>query len=155
MGKTGELWFVYQQCQLWTEGYHWADPKNVGSEGSLKLKEISYIHSEAYASGELKHGTIALISENTPVIYISTTRELNDKTISNVKEVKARGAYVIGITTIPNSVCDDMILVDEVEPLLQPILTVIPLQMLAYHVAKLKGCDIDKPKNLAKSVTVE
>lgn len=124
-------------------------------EGSLKLKEISYIHSEAYASGELKHGTIALISENTPVIYISTTRELNDKTISNVKEVKARGAYVIGITTIPNSVCDDMILVDEVEPLLQPILTVIPLQMLAYHVAKLKGCDIDKPKNLAKSVTVE
>lgn len=128
---------------------------SIAQEGSLKLKEISYIHSEAYASGELKHGTIALINENTPVIYISTDKSLNDKTISNVKEVKARGAYVIGVSTFYNDVCDDIILVDEVSPFLQPILTVIPLQMIAYNIAKLKGCDIDKPKNLAKSVTVE
>ena len=124
-------------------------------EGSLKLKEISYIHSEAYPSGELKHGTIALISKDTPLIVISTDKKLNDKTLNNVKEVKARGAKVYGISTFISNEYDELILVDSVHEILRPILTIIPLQMIAYEVAKLKGCEIDKPRNLAKSVTVE
>ena len=126
-------------------------------EGSLKLKEISYIHSEAYAAGELKHGTISLIEKNTIVIAIATDKDLVEKTISNIKEVKARGAYVIYITTNilnqESDFYDEKIVIEE--DTYQPLLTIIPIQLIAYHVAKLRKCDIDKPKNLAKSVTVE
>lgn len=131
----------------------------LAQEGSLKLKEISYTHSEAYAAGELKHGTISLIEEGTPVVAIITDDDIASKTISNVKEVKSRGANVILITN--NDLQDDKELFNEkivmpkVNSLFQPLLAVIPLQMIAYELAKLKGCSIDKPKNLAKSVTVE
>lgn len=127
-------------------------------EGSLKLKEISYIHSEAYAAGELKHGTISLICEGTPVIVVATSDELYLKTISNAKEVKARGAYVILVTdkeVINEGVYDELISIPKVTEELRSILTIIPLQLISYEVAKLRGNDIDKPKNLAKSVTVE
>ena len=128
-------------------------------EGSLKLKEISYIHSEAYAAGELKHGTISLIDEDTPVIGIVTEEKIEEKTISNIKEVKARGANVILITTDAldkeGDYYDTKIVIPTTNKFLQPTLTIVPLQIISYEVAKLRGCDIDKPKNLAKSVTVE
>ena len=128
-------------------------------EGSLKLKEISYTHSEAYAAGELKHGTISLIDNGTPVIGIVTDDNIAPKTISNIKEVKSRGAKVIYITNrkddIDNGFYDEKIEIPKVNDLLSPLLTVIPLQLIAYYVAKKKDCSIDKPKNLAKSVTVE
>ena len=127
-------------------------------EGSLKLKEISYIHAECYAAGELKHGTISLIEKNTPVIALITNDNIADKTISNVKEVISRGAYVIIINkdTIKVNKCyDKKLTIPTTIDLLQPILNIIPLQLIAYEVAKLKKCDIDKPRNLAKSVTVE
>lgn len=131
----------------------------VALEGSLKLKEISYIHSEAYAAGELKHGTISLIEDGTLVVALATGRELYEKTISNVKEVKARGAVVMGVTTTDHEhtedVCDYVVKIPVTHPVLLPSLTVIPLQLFGYYVASLKGCDIDKPRNLAKSVTVE
>ena len=129
----------------------------IALEGSLKLKEISYIHSEAYAAGELKHGTISLIDKDTPVIAIITDNSIKDKTISNVKEVKASGAKTILISNenLDNSCFDKKVIIPIIHPLLQPLLTVIPLQLIAYEVAKLRDCDIDKPKNLAKSVTVE
>lgn len=131
----------------------------VALEGSLKLKEISYIHSEAYAAGELKHGTISLIEEGTLVVALATGDELYDKTISNIKEVKARGAVVMGITTDKHEhaedVCDYVIRVPSAHPILLPSLAVVPLQLFGYYAASLKGCDIDKPRNLAKSVTVE
>lgn len=125
-------------------------------EGSLKLKEISYIHSQAYAAGELKHGTISLVENNTPVIGIITEQNLKDKTISNIEEVKSRGAKTIVITnddTIKNY--DYITYIPKVHKMLQPLLTVLPLQLISYEVARLRNCDIDKPKNLAKSVTVE
>ena len=128
-------------------------------EGSLKLKEISYIHSEAYQAGELKHGTISLITENMPVIGIITDINIASKTISNIKEVKARGAYVLLIVRegieISKDLYDDIIIIPSVNDLIMPILTVIPLQLIAYNVAVKRKCDIDKPRNLAKSVTVE
>ena len=127
----------------------------ISLEGSLKLKEISYIHSEAYQAGELKHGTISLIDKGTPVFAIITDEDIMDKTISNVCEVKARGAKVIVVSNVENDVGDYLILVPKVSIFLQSILVVPCLQLIAYEVAKLKGCDIDKPKNLAKSVTVE
>ena len=126
-------------------------------EGSLKLKEISYINSVAYQAGELKHGTISLIEKNTPVIAISTDNVLTEKTISNIKEVKSRGAKVIFITNqnIDNDFYDIKIKIPKVNNIIQSLLTIIPLQLIAYEVAKLNKCDIDKPRNLAKSVTVE
>lgn len=130
----------------------------LSEEGSLKIKEISYKHSEAYPSGELKHGTISLIEEGTPVIAIATDKKIISKTISNIKEVKSRGAFVIYITNednIDESFYDIKIKIPKVVDLFSPLLTVIPLQLIAYSLAKLEGCDIDKPKNLAKSVTVE
>ncbi len=130
----------------------------IAMEGSLKLKEISYIHSEAYPAGELKHGTISLINDGTPVVAIATDKDLYLKTISNAKEVNARGAYTILVTNkeVENDgVYSELILIPKVNPILEPILTIVPLQMLAYEIAKLRGNDIDKPKNLAKSVTVE
>ena len=131
----------------------------VALEGALKMKEISYIHAESYAAGELKHGTIALIEENTPVVAVCCNTRLADKTISNMIEVKARGARVLAVAFRGDkkivSHANDLIFVPEIDPLFSPALAVIPLQLLAYYVAKENGCDIDKPKNLAKSVTVE
>lgn len=129
-------------------------------EGSLKLKEISYIHSEAYAAGELKHGTISLIDNNTLVISVATLDEIFDKTLSNIREVRSRGAKVLSVTTEDKSgkisqVSDDIIYVPKSYSYEAASLSVIPLQLLSYHIAKLRGCDIDKPRNLAKSVTVE
>lgn len=128
-------------------------------EGSLKLKEISYIHSEAYAAGELKHGTISLIEPDTPVIAIATESALFDKTASSIREVRARGAYVILIARqdlpVSDDLCDARILLPARDRMVQPLLTALPLQLLAYHTACLRGCAIDKPRNLAKSVTVE
>ncbi len=130
---------------------------NVALEGSLKLKEISYIHSEAYAAGELKHGPIALIENGVTVIGIITNPELVEKSISNVQEVITRGAKTLIITNqiIPNGHFDYIINIPETNPLVSPILSVVPMQLLAYHISKLKGLDVDKPRNLAKSVTVE
>ncbi|MCY6354661.1 glutamine--fructose-6-phosphate transaminase (isomerizing) [Clostridium sp. ZS2-4] len=131
----------------------------VAMEGSLKLKEISYIHSEAYAGGELKHGPIALIEEGTKVIALATQEYLFDKMLSNIKEVKTRGANVIGIAMEGHDVIektvDSAIYIPRVKAILAPILSVIPLQLLSYYVSIEKGCDVDKPRNLAKSVTVE
>ncbi len=131
----------------------------VALEGSLKLKEISYIHSEAYAAGELKHGTISLIENGTLVVALATGSELFDKTVSNVEEVRARGAVVIGVTTESKAHKDKLgnhvVEIPDINELFLPSLTVIPLQLFSYYVASLKGCDIDKPRNLAKSVTVE
>ena len=132
----------------------------LGLEGSLKLKEISYIHSEAYASGELKHGTISLIEEGTLVVALGTYGKLFDKALSNILEVKARGGDVLALTTASHSAemkktADGVITIPDTHPLLLPSLGVVPLQLLAYYVALMRGCDIDKPRNLAKSVTVE
>ncbi|TDF93850.1 glutamine--fructose-6-phosphate transaminase (isomerizing) [Paenibacillus piri] len=131
----------------------------VALEASLKLKEISYIHSEAYPAGELKHGSLALIEEGTPVIALATQEALLEKTISNIKEVKARGAYVIGVALEGNmdmaKTADEVIYVPRTHPLLTPAVSVIPLQLLAYYAALARGNDVDKPRNLAKSVTVE
>ena len=132
----------------------------MGLEGSLKLKEISYIHSEAYASGELKHGTISLIEPGTLVVALGTYAALFDKAMSNVVEVKARGAEVLAVTTETfkekmEKTADSTIVVPDTHPILQPSLGVVPLQRFAYYVALQRGCDIDKPRNLAKSVTVE
>lgn len=124
-------------------------------EGSLKLKEISYIHSEAYQAGELKHGTIALINKNTPVIAIISDQNIADKTLSNIEEVKSRGANVIIISTKKISNSENNIVVPKISDFFQPILIIPILQLIAYEVANLRNCDIDKPKNLAKSVTVE
>ena len=130
---------------------------NVALEGSLKLKEISYIHSEAYAAGELKHGTIALIENGITVVSILTDEKLMEKTISNIQEVITRGAKTVIVTNLelPNKKYDYIFEIPQVSSLISPILSVIPLQMLAYFVSKEKGLDVDKPRNLAKSVTVE
>lgn len=128
-------------------------------EGSLKLKEISYLHAESYAAGELKHGTISLIEKGTPVIAIVTDDTIYEKTISNIKEVKARGANVILITNdklnVDGDFYDSKIVVSDLHKLINSLITIVPLQLIAYEVAKMKGLDIDKPRNLAKSVTVE
>ena len=125
-------------------------------EGSLKLKEISYIHSEAFQAGELKHGSISLIDKDFGVVSVVTDKTISDKTISNLKEVSARGAKIIAITNIKdNNFSDYTIVVDSYNDVLNPLLVIVPMQMLAYNVAKLRGCEIDKPRNLAKSVTVE
>lgn len=128
-------------------------------EGSLKLKEISYIHSESYAAGELKHGTISLITDGMPVIAVVTQKNLAEKTISNIKEVKARGAMVILVADqdieIEDGVADEIIRLPQTEQLLMPMISAAPLQLIAYYTSVLKGNDVDKPRNLAKSVTVE
>jgi glucosamine--fructose-6-phosphate aminotransferase (isomerizing) len=131
----------------------------VALEGALKLKEISYIHAEAYAAGELKHGTLALVVEGLPVIVLATQADVYPKTISNLKEVKAREAEVIAIALQGDreidKVADHVIYVPKTDKFLAPILAVLPLQLLAYYAALTRGCDVDKPRNLAKSVTVE
>lgn len=148
----------YAQCQntfFLGRGLDYA----VAMEGCLKLKEISYMHAEAYAAGELKHGTLALITDNVPVVALATQMDLYDKMVSNIKEVKARDAQVIGITFKGNNelakVVDHVVYIPKTDKFLAPVLTVIPLQLLAYHIAVARGCDVDKPRNLAKSVTVE
>ncbi|MBO5587784.1 MAG: glutamine--fructose-6-phosphate transaminase (isomerizing) [Acidaminococcaceae bacterium] len=131
----------------------------VALEGALKMKEISYLHAEAYAAGELKHGTIALIEEHQPVIALCCNPSIMEKTLSNIVEVKSRGAEVLALTFRNNhkilSVADDLLFVPDIDPLFSAVVEIVPLQLLAYYVAKENGCDIDKPKNLAKSVTVE
>jgi glutamine---fructose-6-phosphate transaminase (isomerizing) len=131
----------------------------VALEGQLKLKEISYIHAEAYPAGELKHGTLALITRGVPVIALNTQEYLREKTISNIQEVRAREASVIGIAMEGDEEtarhCDAMLFVPRTHPLLAPVLAVLPLQLLSYYAATIRGADVDKPRNLAKSVTVE
>ena len=131
----------------------------VALEGALKMKEISYIHAESYAAGELKHGTIALVEEHQPVIALCCNEAIMEKTMSNIVEVKARGAEVLAVTFKDNqkivSLADDVIFVPKIETIFSAAVEIVPLQLLAYYVAKENGCDIDKPKNLAKSVTVE
>ena len=128
-------------------------------EGSLKIKEVSYIHTEAFPSGELKHGTIALIEDGTPVVVIATQKNLIEKSVSNIKEVKARGAYIItiGYENCENlkEVSDKFISIPDCNDIFAGFLSVIPLQLLAYYTSTAKGIDVDKPRNLAKSVTVE
>ncbi len=128
-------------------------------EGSLKLKEISYIHSESYAAGELKHGTISLVTDAMPVIAVATQRELFDKTVSNIKEVKARGAKVVLVThkcmSVDEDAADYIVKLPTIDDMLMPMLGVVPLQLIAYYTSVLRGNDVDKPRNLAKSVTVE
>ena len=131
----------------------------ISLEGSLKMKEISYIHSEAYAAGELKHGTITLIEEGTMVISVLTQKELFEKMISNMVEVKSRGAYLMGLTTYGNYSIEDTanfsVFVPQIDQHFAASLAVVPLQLLGYYVSLARGLDVDKPRNLAKSVTVE
>src|SRR3989338_4613572 len=128
-------------------------------EGALKLKEISYIHAEAYPAGELKHGPISLVSEEIPTIALCPQDDVYEKTISNIQEIKARKGKIIAVGTAGDAklqhLSDEFIPLPPVDSLLYPLLLTIPLQLLAYHIADMKGCDIDKPRNLAKSVTVE
>jgi len=131
----------------------------IALEGALKLKEISYVHAEGYPAAEMKHGPIALITKEMPVVFIAVQDSIYDKIIVNMEEVKARGGKVIAVATEGDESikdrADDVIYVPPAPEPLTPLLTVVPLQLLAYHVAKMKGCDVDKPRNLAKSVTVE
>ena len=131
----------------------------ISLEGSLKLKEISYIHSEAYAAGELKHGTISLIENGTLVVGVLTQPSLFEKTVSNMVEVKSRGGYLMGLTTYGNynieDTADFTVYIPKTDPLFATSVAIIPLQLLAYYVSVAKGLDVDKPRNLAKSVTVE
>ena len=128
-------------------------------EGSLKMKEISYIHSEAYAAGELKHGTISLIEDGRLVIGVLTQPDLYEKMMSNLVEVKSRGAFLMAITNYGNYSVEDnvdfVVYVPKTDPLFYPSLSIVPLQLLAYYTAVNRGEDVDKPRNLAKSVTVE
>ncbi|MBC8070563.1 MAG: glutamine--fructose-6-phosphate transaminase (isomerizing), partial [Deltaproteobacteria bacterium] len=131
----------------------------VALEGALKLKEISYVHAEGYASGEMKHGPIALIDETLPVVVIALRGPGYEKVLSNLAEVRARGGKIIALATMGDreiaDMAHDVVLVPEVDELLQPLLATVPLQLLAYHIADLRGTDVDQPRNLAKSVTVE
>ncbi|PMB10083.1 glutamine--fructose-6-phosphate aminotransferase, partial [Fischerella thermalis CCMEE 5328] len=131
----------------------------IALEGALKLKEISYIHAEGYPAGEMKHGPIALLDAKVPVVAIAMPGSVYEKVISNAQEAKARDSRLIGVTPVKDGeageIFNDLIPVSFVDELLSPILTVIPLQLLAYHIAARRGLDVDQPRNLAKSVTVE
>ena len=144
-----------QSCFFIGRGFDYS----LSLEGSLKLKEISYVHSDAYAAGELKHGTISLVTEGVPVIALATQKQVYEKTISNAKETKSRGAKVLLFTTrdavVPDGVADYVVRLDDYDDLLMPLQLIVPLQLFAYYMAVLRGCDVDKPRNLAKSVTVE
>ncbi len=144
-----------QSCFFIGRGFDYS----LSLEGSLKLKEISYVHSDAYAAGELKHGTISLVTDGVPVIALATQKQVYEKTISNAKETKSRGARVILFTTkdvvVPEGVADYVVRLDDYDELLMPLQLIVPLQLFAYYMAVLRGCDVDKPRNLAKSVTVE
>ena len=144
-----------QSCFFIGRGFDYA----LSLEGSLKLKEISYVHSDAYAAGELKHGTISLVTDGVPVIALATQHSVYEKTLSNAKETKSRGAKVLLFTTkdavVPDGVADYVVRLDEYEDVFMPLQLIVPLQLFAYYMAVLRGCDVDKPRNLAKSVTVE
>ena len=144
-----------QSCFFIGRGFDYS----LSLEGSLKLKEISYVHSDAYAAGELKHGTISLVTDCVPVIALATQKQVYEKTISNAKETKSRGAKVLLFTTrdavVPDGVADYVVRLDDYDDLLMPLQLIVPLQLFAYYMAVLRGCDVDKPRNLAKSVTVE
>ena len=144
-----------QSCFFIGRGFDYA----LSLEGSLKLKEISYVHSDAYAAGELKHGTISLVTDGVPVIALATQRAVYEKTLSNAKETKSRGGKVLLFTTkdavVPEGIADYVVRLDEYEDLFMPLQLIVPLQLFAYYMAVLRGCDVDKPRNLAKSVTVE
>ena len=131
----------------------------IALEGALKLKELSYIHAEGYAAGEMKHGPIALIDEQMPVVAIATPGRVYDKMLSNMAEVKARGGSLIGVCAEADervaALCDHTVHVPDTDELLSPLINVLPLQLIAYHIAEKRGCDVDQPRNLAKSVTVE
>ena len=131
----------------------------VALEGALKLKEISYIHAEGYPAAEMKHGPIALIDENMPVVAIATRIANYHKVVSNIQEVKARNGNIIGIVTkgdeAVRAICEHVIEIPETDEFLDPLISVIPLQLLSYHIAVMRGCNVDQPRNLAKSVTVE
>ena len=144
-----------QSCFFIGRGFDYS----LSLEGSRKLKEISYVHSDAYAAGELKHGTISLVTDGVPVIALATQKQVYEKTISNAKETKSRGAKVLLFTTqdavVPDGVADYVVRLDDYDDLLMPLQLIVPLQLFAYYMAVLRGCDVDKPRNLAKSVTVE
>ena len=144
-----------QSCFFIGRGFDYS----LSLEGSLKLKEISYVYSDAYAAGELKHGTISLVTDGVPVIALATQKQVYEKTISNAKETKSRGAKVLLFTTrdavVPDGVADYVVRLDDYDDLLMPLQLIVPLQLFAYYMAVLRGCDVDKPRNLAKSVTVE
>ena len=144
-----------QSCFFIGRGFDYS----LSLEGSLKLKEISYVHSDAYAAGELKHGTISLVTDGVPVIALATQKQVYEKTISNAKETKSRCAKVLLFTTrdavVPDGVADYVVRLDDYDDLLMPLQLIVPLQLFAYYMAVLRGCDVDKPRNLAKSVTVE
>jgi glucosamine--fructose-6-phosphate aminotransferase (isomerizing) len=131
----------------------------VALEGALKLKEISYIATDAYAAGEMKHGPIALLDEATPVVCVATDSPVLDKVISNIQEVRVRGAHVIAVASVGNEEivphADEVLTVPQTDWMLAPLLAVVPLQLLSYHVARLRGLNVDQPRNLAKTVTVE
>ena len=144
-----------QSCFFIGRGFDYS----LSLEGSLQQKEISYVHSDAYAAGELKHGTISLITDGVPVIALATQKQVYEKTISNAKETRSRGARVLLFTTkdavVPEGVADAVVRLDEYEDIFMPLQLIVPLQLFAYYMAVLRGCDVDKPRNLAKSVTVE
>jgi glucosamine--fructose-6-phosphate aminotransferase (isomerizing) len=167
-GKMEQILALNDQIRAIAEQY--ADHNNalylgrffnfpVALEGALKLKEISYIHAEGYPAAEMKHGPIALIDENMPVIFIATRDQVYNKILSNIEEVRARRGRVIAIATEGDTIIGDkvdhVIYIPDIDACLIALLSVIPLQLLAYHIAVLRGCDVDKPRNLAKSVTVE
>ena len=131
----------------------------VALEGALKLKEISYIHAEGYPAAEMKHGPIALVDEQLPVVFVATRDAYHEKVVSNMQEIKARKGKVIAVITEGDTnaqeLCNDVMIVPEADEILAPMLSVVPLQLLAYYIGVAKGCDVDKPRNLAKSVTVE
>ena len=131
----------------------------IALEGALKLKEISYIHAEGYPAAEMKHGPIALVDDTLPVVFVATKDEYHQKIISNMQEIKARRGKVIAVITegdeVVPTIADDVIFVPEADEILAPMLSVIPMQLLAYYIGISKGFDVDKPRNLAKSVTVE
>jgi glucosamine--fructose-6-phosphate aminotransferase (isomerizing) len=153
--EIAQLYKDSDNCLYLGRGYNYP----VALEGALKLKEISYIHAEGYPAAEMKHGPIALIDKNMPVVVVATTDKVYSKILSNIEEVRARGGKVIAIASEQNNeiakLVDHVLYIPETIDALVPILSVIPLQLLAYHMAVMRGCDVDKPRNLAKSVTVE
>jgi glucosamine--fructose-6-phosphate aminotransferase (isomerizing) len=156
--KILEIAKKYKDCNNFLYlGRHYNFPTAL--EGALKLKEISYIHAEGYPAAEMKHGPIALVDENTPSVFVMPNGFIYEKVMSNLEEIKARGGPVIAIAaegdTRVAEVADEVIYIPHAEEYLQPIISSVPLQLLSYHIAVLRGCDVDKPRNLAKSVTVE
>jgi glucosamine--fructose-6-phosphate aminotransferase (isomerizing) len=153
--KFGAAHFKAEKFLYLGRGVHYS----IAREGALKLKEISYIHAEGYPAAEMKHGPIALVDEETPSVFVIPRGQIYPKIISNLEEIKARKGPVIAIACEGDDCiaerADDVIYVPDVDEFLQPLVTVVPLQLLAYHIALLRGCNVDRPRNLAKSVTVE